>query len=107
MHLSGVLQTGIGAWIAQRPNGSLAAMIVNYDRRQSHALVLHTTKRQATVGRVAPLGPYAVTLDGRQLLWVNGEPHWTATSKLEHPRIANGTVIVKLPPRSGAWLRLN
>ena len=66
MHLTGTLQKGIGAWIAQRPGGSLAAMIVNYDRTNPHTLVLRTTKRAATVGRVTVLNPTTLTLDGRR-----------------------------------------
>jgi hypothetical protein len=107
MHLSGTLQTGIGAWIAERPDHTLAAMIVNYDRRHPHDLVLRTTRRNATVGRVTGLGQYAVTLDGRQLLWAHGAPSWRGTSVVEHPIIKAGTVHVTLPPKSGAWLRLN
>jgi hypothetical protein len=107
MHLSGVLQKGIGAWVARRPDGTLAAMIVNYDRRHPHDLVMRTIKEHATVGRLEGLGRYALTLDGRQLLWGDGRPQWSpATRTLEHPVIKDGTVKVTLAPASGAWLQL-
>lgn len=107
MHLTGAFQKGIGAWIGQRPDGSLAAMIVNYDRTNPHTLVLRTTKQRATVGRVTVLNPTTLTLDGRQLAWADGQPAWTGTSTLEHPPLKNRTVNVVMPPGSGAWIRLS
>jgi hypothetical protein len=106
LRLTGKLQVGLNGWVARRPDGSLAVLLVNGNVTRSRRLVLATTATTATVGRIVRAGPQAVTLDGRQLVWSHGAPVWTGKLKLDAPKIKKDRMAVVLAPESAAWIVL-
>jgi len=106
LRLTGKLQAGLNGWVARRPDGSLAVLLVNGNLTRSRRLVLATTATTATVGRIVRAGPQAVKLDGRQLAWSDGAPVWKGTEHLESPTIKKDRLAVTLAPESAAWIVL-
>lgn len=89
---------------ARRPDGTLGVLAVNTDQTQSRSLTLHTTAHVATVGRMDPDGPLAVTLDGRRLTWSDGGPRWVGHQQVKRVRVHDGRYTVRVPAMSAAWV---
>jgi hypothetical protein len=106
LRLTGKLQAGLTGWVARRPDGSLAVLLVNGNVTRSRRLVLATPAATATVGRIVRAGAQAVTLDGQQLAWSHGAPVWKGTQHLTSPKIKKDRLAVTLAPESAAWIVL-
>src|SRR4051794_7062417 len=106
LHVNGTTPPGVGVWAARRPDGSTALLAVNPDATHTRTVVGRRLAPRARVGRLEPLGRFAVALDGRQLVWSRGRPGWRGRARVERTAARGGRLRIQLAPRTAAWATL-
>lgn len=107
LHLRGTLPEGVAGWVARRPDGRLAVLLVDRDQRRGAHVRLATAARGGATGTLRGAGSFAVTLDGQQLTWHDGAPAWRGRSSVQRVRARDGHVTVGLAPQSARWVLLD
>jgi hypothetical protein len=106
LHVTGPKPSQVGLFAARRPDGALAVLAVNRDRRRARTVVVRTAAASALLGRMTPRGRFTAALNGRVLRWSHGRPVWQGHTRLERPAVRAGHLRIRLAPGTAAWVLL-